>query len=153
MRNNLGVARLRLGKWNEAGTEFERAVALDPDEADYCVNLGLAKLIGKQAAAAVDPLEHARSIDPDDKVVKALLVATLESLGRGPEAAAIRAENSGNAEKQAPLNLQDAAGLVRLARISRDLDRAQLRPSGDTPEGQSPAAKGPRKVSSSGGHP
>jgi tetratricopeptide (TPR) repeat protein len=153
MRNNLGVARLRLGKWNEAGTEFERAVALDPDEADYSVNLGLARLIGKQAAAAVDPLEHARSIDPDDKVVKALLVATLESLGRGPEAAAIRAENSGNAEKQAPLNLQDAAGLVRLARISRDLDRAQLRPSGDTPEGQSPAAKGPRKVSSSGGHP
>ena len=74
-------------------------------------------------------------------------------LERGPEAAAIRAENSGNAEKQAPLNLQDAAGLVRLARISRDLDRAQLRPSGDTPEGQSPAAKGPRKVSSSGGHP
>jgi Flp pilus assembly protein TadD len=144
---------LRLGKWNEAGTEFERAVALDPDEADYSVNLGLARLIGKQAAAAVDPLEHARSIDPDDKVVKALLVATLESLGRGPEAAAIRAENSGNAEKQAPLNLQDAAGLVRLARISRDLDRAQLRPSGDTPEGQSPAAKGPRKVSSSGGHP
>jgi tetratricopeptide (TPR) repeat protein len=153
MRNNLGVARLRLGKWNEAGTEFERAIALDPDEADYCVNLGLAKLIGKQAAAAVDPLEHARSIDPEDKVAKALLVATLESLGRGPEAAAIRAENSGNAEKQAPPNLQDAAGLARLARISRDLDRAQLRPSGDTPEGQAPAAKGPRKVSSSGGHP
>jgi tetratricopeptide (TPR) repeat protein len=153
MRNNLGVARLRLGKWNEAGTEFERAVTLDPDETDYCVNLGLAKLIGKQAAAAVDPLEHARKIDPDDKLAKALLIATLESLGRGPEAAAIRAEGSGNAEKQTPPNLQDAAGLARLARVSRDLDRAQLRPSGDAPEGQAPAAKGPRKVSSGGGHP
>jgi tetratricopeptide (TPR) repeat protein len=153
MHNNLGVARLRLGKWNEAGTEFERALALDPDEADYSVNLALAKLIGKQAAAAVDPLEHARSIDPDDKGAKALLIATLESLGRGPEAAAIRAEAAGGAEKQSPPNLQDAAGLARLARVSRDLDRALLRPSGDSPEGQSPAAKGPRKASSGGEHP
>ena len=29
VRNNLGVSRLRLGKWNEAATEFERAAALD----------------------------------------------------------------------------------------------------------------------------
>ncbi len=55
MRNNLGVARLRLGKWNEAGTEFERASALDPEDADYWVNDALAKLGGKQGAAAVAP--------------------------------------------------------------------------------------------------
>jgi tetratricopeptide (TPR) repeat protein len=153
MRNNLGVARLRLGKWNEAAMEFERAMALDPEEVDYSVNQALAKLVGKQAAAAVDPLEHARKIDPEDKIAKALLIATLESLGRGPEAAAIRAEGPGNTEKQALPNLQDAAGLTRLARVSKDLDRSELRPSGDAPEGQAPAAKGPRKVTSGGEHP
>ena len=42
MHNNLGVARLRLGKWNEAGAEFERAAALDPEEPDYWVNLAIA---------------------------------------------------------------------------------------------------------------
>jgi len=153
MHNNLGVARLRLGKWNEAGTEFERASALDPDDADYCVNAALAKLIGKQAAAAVAPLERARTIDPDDKQAKALLIATLESLGRGSEAAAIRAEASEGADKQAPPNVQDAAGLARQARVSRDLDRSLLRPSGDAPEGQAPTAKGLRKIGSGGERP
>ena len=128
MHNNLGVARLRLGKWNEAGTEFERASALDPEEADYWINIAIAKLIGKQAAAAVAPLERARKIDPDDKGARALLIATLESLGRNPEAAAIRAESAENAEKTAPPNLQDGNGLARLARVSRTLDRTLLRP-------------------------
>jgi tetratricopeptide (TPR) repeat protein len=146
MHNNLGVARLRLGKWNEAGTEFERASALDPEEADYLVNIALAKLIGKQAAAAVALLEHARMIDPADKETKALLIATFESLGRSSDAAAIRAEGAENAEKQAPPNLQDASGLARLARVSRNLDRALLRPSIDPPAGQSAAGKGPRKI-------
>ena len=73
MRNNLGVARLRLGKWNEAGTEFERASVLDPEEADYLINIAIVKIIGKQAAAAVAPLEHARKIVSDDKGAKALL--------------------------------------------------------------------------------
>ena len=150
MHNNLGVARLRLGKWTEAGTEFERASALDPEEADYWVNIALAKLIGKQAAAAVAPLERARDIVPDDKEARALLIATLESLGRSPEAAAIRAEAAGNTDKQAQPNLQDATGLARLARVSRNLDRALLRLSGDAPEGQPPAGKEPRKTSTNG---
>jgi tetratricopeptide (TPR) repeat protein len=153
MHNDLGVARLRLGKWSDAGTEFERALALDPEEADYCVNLAIAKLIGKQSAAAVDPLQRARAIDPDDKEAKALLIATLESLGRGPEAAAIRAENADTPTKQALPNIQDAAALARLARVSRDLDRTLLRPSADAPEGQPPAGKVPRKTSSGGERP
>ncbi len=150
MHNNLGVARLRLGKWSEAGTEFERASALDPEEADYWINIALAKLIGKQAAAAVTSLERARTIDPDDKESRALLIATLESLGRSPEAAAIRAEATESADKQAQPNLQDATGLARLARVSRNFDRALLRPPGDAPEGQPPPGKGPRKTGSGG---
>ncbi len=150
MHNNLGVARLRLGKWSDAGTEFERASALDPEEADYWVNIALAKLIGKHAAAAVAPLERARTIDPDDKGARALLIATLDSLGRSPEAAAIRAEATENADKQVQPNLQDATGLARLARVSRNLDRALLRPPGAAPEGQPPAGKGSRKIDSGG---
>jgi tetratricopeptide (TPR) repeat protein len=150
MHNNLGIARLRLGKWSEAGTEFERASALDPEEINYLVNIALAKIIGKQAAAAVTPLEHARKIDPNDKEAKALLIATLESLGRKPEAAAIRAEVAGNLDKQSQPNLQDGNGLARLARVSRNLDRALLRPGGEAPEGQPPVGKGPRKIDSGG---
>jgi tetratricopeptide (TPR) repeat protein len=153
IHNNLGVARLRLGKWNEAGTEFDRASALDPEEADYWVNSAIAKIIGKQAAAAVAPLERARKIDPDDKGAKSLLIATLESLGRKPEAAAIRAENPENADKTPPPNLQDGNGLARLARVSRNLDRVLLRPGGEAPDGQAPAGKGPRKSDSGGERP
>ncbi len=147
MHNNLGVARLRLGKSSEADAEFERASALDPEEADYLVNMAIAKLIGKQASAAVAPLEHARMIDPDDKEARALLIAALESLGRNSDAAAIRAEATPGADQQqAQPNLQDAAGLARLARVSRNLDRSLLGASGDTPGGQSPSGKGPRKT-------
>ena len=150
MYNNLGVARLRLGKWNEAATEFERASALDPEEADYLVNMAIAKLVGKQAIVAVAPLEHARMIDPDDKEAKALLIATLESLGRSADAASVRAEAPESTEKQPQPNLQDPNGLSRLARVSRTLDRSLLRPSADATAGQPAAGKGPRKNSNDG---
>src|SRR6266851_9613499 len=136
IHNNLGVARLRLGKWNEAGAEFERASALDPEEADYWVNIAIAKLIGKQAAAAVAPLERARKIEPDDKGARALLIAALESLGRNPDAAAIRAEGTESVDKSSQPNLKDGTGLARLARVSRNLDRTLLRAGGEPPEGQ-----------------
>jgi tetratricopeptide (TPR) repeat protein len=150
MHNNLGVARLRLGKWNEAGAEFERASALDPEEANYWINIAIAKIIGKQAASAVAPLERARKIDPDDKGARALSIATLESLGRNPEAAAIRGEAAETADKQAQPNLQDGVGLARLARVSRNMDRTLLRPGGEAPEGQPAAGKGPRKIDNGG---
>ena len=150
MRNNLGVSRLQIGKWNEAETEFERASSLDPEEADYWINIAIAKLIGKQAAAAVTALEHARKIAPDDKEARALSIATLDSLGRSPEASAIRAEASEKGDKQALPNLQDGVALARMARVSRTFDRTLLRPGGEAPEGQSPAGKGPRKAESGG---
>jgi tetratricopeptide (TPR) repeat protein len=153
MHNNLGVARLRLGKWNEAGAEFERASALDPEEADYWVNLAIAKIVGKQMAAAVPPLERARKIAPDDKGAKSLLIATLESLGRNPEVATIRAEATENTDKTPAPNLQDGNALSRLARVSRNLDRTLLRQGGEIPEGQPTAGKGPRKVDNGGGRP
>jgi tetratricopeptide (TPR) repeat protein len=150
MHNNLGVALLRLGKWNEGGMEFERAALLDPEEADYWINMAIARIIGKQTAPAAASLEHARKIDPDDKEARALLIATLESLGRNPEAAAIRAEDNEKTDKASPPNFQDGNALARLARVSRNLDRTLLRPGVEAPEGQPAAGKGPRKIASGG---
>jgi hypothetical protein len=78
------------------------------------------------------------------------LIATLEFLGRNPEAAAIRAEAAESADKQAQPNLQDAAGLARLARVDKNLDRALLHPTSEAAEGQPPAGKGPGRVDSGG---
>jgi tetratricopeptide (TPR) repeat protein len=153
MHNNLGVARLRLGKWNEAGTEFDRAAALDPEDADYWVNVALAKLSGKQGAAAVAPLERARKIAPDDKQTRALMIATLDYIGRASDAAAIRAEPVEGADKTAPPNLQDVTGLSRLARVSRSLDRTLIRQGGEPAEGQPAAGKAARTPDAGGAHP
>jgi len=150
MHNNLGVARFRLGKWNDAGAEFERAATLDPEEADYWVNLGLAKLAAKQPAAAVPEFERARKISPDDKEARALVVSTLDSLGRSAEAVTIRAEVAESGEKPALPNVQDAPGLARLARVSRNVDRTLLRLAGELPEAQAPADKGALKLDGSG---
>ena len=149
-RNNLGVSELRANKWPEAATEFQRATALEPDDADYWVNVALTRLIQKDAAAAVEPLRKARKIDPGDKDARALLLATLESLGRSQELAEVRAEVAENTEKQAAVNVQDPAALVRLARVVRNLDRALLHPMPESAEGQ-PSGKTARKSGAAGG--
>lgn len=133
VRNNLGVARLRLGKWNEAATEFERAGALDEEEPDFWVNLGIAKLSAKQSAGAVAPFEHARKLDPNDKGARTLLISTLESLGRIPDADTIRAESAESKGRVALPAPADPAALARLARVSMKFDRTLLRPEGDAP--------------------
>lgn len=150
MHNDLGIARLRQGKWNEAGTEFERASTLDPEEADYWFNLAITKIIGKQAAAAVAPLQQAKMIKADDKGTRALLFVTLQSLGRNQEAAAIRAESAEGLDKASLPNLQDGNALGRLARVSRTVDRTLLRAGAEAADGQSTAGKGPRKINSGG---
>lgn len=153
-RNNLGVAELRLSKWPEAEKEFNRAAALEPDEANYWVNVALTKLIEKNPNGAVAPLQSARKIDPDDKEARALLIAALESLGRGQEVAEVRAEVPDDTAKPEPqVNVQDPATLVRLARVVRNLDRALLRPTGESPEGQAPPGRTFRKASTGGGQP
>ena len=42
VHNNLGVMLMSTGREREAAPEFEAAVRLTPDNADYHVNLGLA---------------------------------------------------------------------------------------------------------------
>jgi tetratricopeptide (TPR) repeat protein len=130
-RNNLGVSRLRQGKWSEAGNEFERASELDPGEPDYWVNIGISKLAAKQPAAAVAPLETALKLSPDDKEARAILAAILLSLGRNSDSDAVRSGATESTGRAAIPNLQDASALQRMARISKKIDRARVRPAGD----------------------
>ncbi|HWF12464.1 MAG TPA: tetratricopeptide repeat protein, partial [Candidatus Acidoferrales bacterium] len=151
VHNNLGVARMNLGKWNEAAIEFERAAAMDDGEADFWVNLAIAKLAQKQQTAAVSALEHARKIDPQDKGARALLISTLESLGRGSEAGAVRTE-SPETSSAAPTPLpQDVADLAHLGRLSKEFDRSGLRSPSDVASGQTPQNKETHKPASGGG--
>jgi tetratricopeptide (TPR) repeat protein len=133
VHNNLGIARLRMGKSSEAASEFERAAALDDAEADYWVNLGIAKITGKLPAAAVTPLERARKLAPDDKDARALLISTLESLGRASDAAALRTEAPQSGPRIAQTVPQDPAALARLARVSKSFDHSLLRSTGEVP--------------------
>src|SRR5262249_22568310 len=160
--NNLGVSRLRVGKYPEAGSEFDRATTLDPGEPDYWINAGIAKLCLKQPAAAVAPLEHARRLDRDDADALQLLIATLESLVRNDEAADLRADAEGNsastqrpaapskgaaksgAKKAAPgssdgpsIDIKDPVALARLARVTRQVDLTPETPTNN----QGPATR------------
>jgi tetratricopeptide (TPR) repeat protein len=144
IHNNLGVARFALGRWNDAAAEFERAAAMDGTGADYRVNLALTKLAIKLPVAAVNPLEDARKIDPQDKGARALLVSTLEMLGRSADAAAVRAETPDGASAPAQPIPQDPAAIARLARVSRKLDPASLRPLSDEVKPGPPTSNGTR---------
>lgn len=144
--NNLGIAYLRLENYPEAVTEFERATAIDAEEPNYWVNLGLARLAEKQPAAAVEPFQKAKELDPGDKGTRAYLIATYDLLGRTADAATLRAESP---EKSAPVPL-DPAALARLARVSMKLDRSALRgtqgsPGSDAPRKSAAKAQTPAK--------
>ena len=119
------------------------------------MNLGIARLAAKLPAAAVTSFQRARELDPDDKDARALLISTLESLGRTSDAAAIRAEAPENVGRTSQpnaqaANAQDPEALAKLARVSRKFDRALLRGAGEVPAAR-PTARAPRKAESSGG--
>jgi tetratricopeptide (TPR) repeat protein len=94
--NNLGVARMRLGKTREAVAHWQRATELDPEETDYWFNLGLGALRSSDAAAVsardfgVRAFREVLRGDPQDAEARALLIAALERGGRMTEAAAER---------------------------------------------------------------
>jgi hypothetical protein len=70
---------------------------------------------------------------PDDKDARSLLASTLDLLGRGSDAAALRAAASQAGVQVSQSVPQDTAALVRLARMSRNFDRSLLRSTGEDP--------------------
>ena len=66
LHNNLGVVLMSTGREREAAAEFETAVRLTPDDADYRVNLGLALAqIPGRLTDAVAEYQAALRIDPN----------------------------------------------------------------------------------------
>jgi Flp pilus assembly protein TadD len=81
---NLGYVYTAMQRPDEAKVEYEKAIALDPDDAKMAPayqNLGLT-LLPKDPAAAVDPLQHAAELAPQDARTKWLLGIALENSGK-----------------------------------------------------------------------
>lgn len=84
---NLGYVYTAMQRNEDAKSEYEKAVAIAPDDpkmAPAYQNLGLT-LLPKDPAAAVDPLQHAAELAPQDARTKWLLGLALENSGKlGP---------------------------------------------------------------------
>ncbi len=81
---NLGYVYRALERPDDAKSEYEKAIALAPDDlkmAPAYRNLGIL-LLAKDPAAAVDPLEHAVRLEPQDPQAKWLLGTALERSGK-----------------------------------------------------------------------
>jgi Flp pilus assembly protein TadD len=128
LRNNLGIVQLRRGGTAETGRAtwyFTLASDADPDDPDYCFNLGYAYALENDLPAAVYWLREAVRRDPADGDAHLVLGAVLEARGSGVEASRER-----ELARQLSSQYNDAAGSAipkGLERIKTtiDLPRAQ----------------------------
>ncbi|MGH9683606.1 MAG: tetratricopeptide repeat protein [Candidatus Acidiferrales bacterium] len=81
----LGYAYTALDRLADAKTEYEKTVQLDPKMPQAYLNLGLTQL-DSDPAAAVEPLQKAAELQPDDARPKFLLGVALERSGKPAEA-------------------------------------------------------------------
>ena len=89
LHNNLGVVQLRRGATPSTGLAtyyFTKASDLDPDDVDYCFNLGYAYWLERDAAAANYWLREAVRRNPLDADAHFVLAAALASSGASLEA-------------------------------------------------------------------
>ena len=82
---DLGYAYTALQKPAEAKSEYEKAIALDPKMAAAYQNLGVT-LIPTDPAAAIEPLQHAAELMPEDARTKWLLGIALEATKKDSQA-------------------------------------------------------------------
>ncbi len=114
---DLGYAYTALQRPADAKTEYEKAIALDPKMAAAYQNLGLT-LIPSDPVAAIEPLQHAAELMPNDARTKWLLGIALEATKK--DAPAI--EQYEAAEKLDPKNVDIrnslALALLRTGRLA-----------------------------------
>lgn len=82
---DLGYVYSALNRPDNAKQEYQRAIALDPKMAAAYLNLG-AVLLGTDPAGAVDPLQKAADLAPQDGHTKWVLGTALEKSGKLPAA-------------------------------------------------------------------
>jgi len=102
---DLGYVYSALNRPADAKGEYERAIAIDPKMAAAYLNLGVT-LLGSDPGAAVEPLEKAAELFPQDARTKWLLGTALEQSGK--LLAAIE-------QYQTAKKLDDANSKIRLA--------------------------------------
>jgi Flp pilus assembly protein TadD len=71
--NNLGISLAKVGRTDEAVTQFREAVRLDPDFPDAHYNLGMLLLALDQPNEATTQLREVLRLKPDDAQVKEVL--------------------------------------------------------------------------------
>ncbi len=77
---HLGYVYSGLERWEDAKSEYSKAIALNPKLAAAHLNLGLA-LLDREPAAAVEPLRQAADLLPDQSRPRFLLALALERTG------------------------------------------------------------------------
>jgi Flp pilus assembly protein TadD len=82
---DLGYAYTALQKPADAQREYEKAIALDPKMAPAYQNLGVT-LLPTDSAAAIEPLQHAAELTPEDARTKWLLGIALEATKKDAQA-------------------------------------------------------------------
>jgi tetratricopeptide (TPR) repeat protein len=85
---NLGLLLVVTGREQEGIREYQRALALDPMQADARGNLATALARRGQTGRAVQELQFLVSLDPENAVARANLGVVLLQLGRRAEAVA-----------------------------------------------------------------
>ena len=105
--SNLGVARLRQGRLEEARAAFERAVEIDPENVRTLDLLGTTLVLLGRPQEGLVPIDRALALSPEYGRAHASRAGGLLELGRYPEAwAAVSAARANGFEPP--------AGLLRL---------------------------------------
>jgi tetratricopeptide (TPR) repeat protein/TolB-like protein len=88
--NNLGIVQLRRGSTPQTGTAtyyFNKAAQAEPEDPDYCFNLGYSYWMDRDLQAAIYWLREAVRRDPADGDAHFVLGAALQGVGATVEAA------------------------------------------------------------------
>jgi protein O-GlcNAc transferase len=88
----IGELELKAGRVEDAYKLFSRAVALQPGHAAAQLGLARALIASRQYEKALDPLEQAHRLSPQNEVVVYQKMLALRSLGRQTEARQAQAE-------------------------------------------------------------
>jgi len=118
--NDIGIARARAGRLDEAVREYREAVRLRPDSAASQNNLGYALFQAHQAEEAVAHLEEAVRLQADYVVAETNLADALLALGRNDEAIAVltKAVSTPSGGTSAELHNDFGVALGQLGRLN-----------------------------------
>ena len=103
-----GVALSAAQRYEEAGAEFEQALALDPASADTYYFFARSNFMQGKMEKAAELFERATTIDPDDYQSPCLLVGVYQTLHRHDDAKRIARIGIERADRELALHPEDS---------------------------------------------